>query len=379
MMIIALIALRFLGPSITEIPRPDAPFITVQTIVELGTMDGRDRALARVLNETILNGTQDFNRDRLLQYSTLTGERMKCTLSPDHFRIQLEVPSGQMMIAAEIMNDVLRNARLEDDDITATLNKIPFRQNNYWSEALQPWKLSYRIKRPALVSFYNQTFAPGAVRIAVSGPFKQGEAQAAFNSYFKDWIPPRPARKYLPEPDVVLDKHSAPVTTVELVGSQFAASDDNFPVQLLSATALGVGKWAATHRVLREKMGVSYRQEAVVTPTPLGFQTHIVFACSPNDNEDKLADDAKQALLGDVRGWNEDIRARALGMAEGYLLNSAPINPLCLDDNRPLSTSLEDETFLQGYWPAKAGKPWDANALLEQMRQVSLEQLKLAA
>src|SRR5437868_15120491 len=105
-MILPFLAAILTGNQIIEIPRADAPFITVQTIVELGTMDGRDRALARVLNETLLNGTQDFNRDRLLQYSTLAGERMKCTLSPDHFRIQLEVPSGHMMIAAEIMNDV---------------------------------------------------------------------------------------------------------------------------------------------------------------------------------------------------------------------------------------------------------------------------------
>src|SRR2546421_10877970 len=110
-MIFPLLAAILTGNHIIEIPRADAPFITVQTIVELGTMDGRDRALARVLNETLLNGTQDFNRDRLLQYSTLAGEPMKCTLSPDHLRNQLEVPRGQMILAETTMNDMLRNAR----------------------------------------------------------------------------------------------------------------------------------------------------------------------------------------------------------------------------------------------------------------------------
>jgi len=377
--IFPILTLALSGPQIVEIPRQDAPFITVQAVVYVSTMDARDKALARVLNETLLDGTTDFNRYRLLQYGTLAGERMKCTLSPDHFRIQLEVPNGQMLLAAEIMNDVLRNARLDDDDMKATLDRIPYRQSNYWSEALAPWKMDYRIKQPALISFYHQTFVPDSVRIAISGPFQAGDGLAAFQRYVQDWVPPKPARKYLPEPDLFLEKRSSPITTIELQGPHFSIEGGNFAAQLLSATAMGVGKWSAMHRVLREKMGLSYRQEAVITPTPLGFQTHLLFACAPVDGEDGLAENARKALLADVQSWNDQTRARALGMAEGYLLNSAPISPLCLDDNRPLSSSLEDETFLQAYWPMKTGKAWNAAALMEQMRQISLEQLKAAA
>ena len=379
-MILPLLLSTFSGPQIVEIPRADAPFITIQAIVQLGTLDARDKAFARIVNEILLDGTQDFNRDRLLQYSTLAGERMKCTLSDDHFRIQLEMPNGQMLTGAEIMNDVLRNARLEVDDINSAVDRIPFRQSNYWTEALEPWRFPYkRVKQQDVMTFYNQTFVPSAVTIGISGPFKQGEGLAAFQRYFQDWLPPRPARKYLPEQDLFLDKHSSAVTTVELYGPHFAAAGGNFAAQLLSATALGVGKWSAAHRVWREKLGISYRQEAVITPTPLGFQTHLVLACAPREDEMQLGEDARKALQADVKSWNEDIRARALGIASGYLLDSAPISPLGLDDDRPLSWSLEDETFLQAYWPEKAGKQWNAVALLEDMKGISLEQLKSAA
>src|SRR4051794_32246723 len=103
------------GPTILEFPEPLANHITVQAIVQTGSLNARDRALARILGDTILSATQDFNRDTILEYSTLAGYRMKCTVSADHFRIQLEVPKGQMKLGAQIMSDVLRHARFEED------------------------------------------------------------------------------------------------------------------------------------------------------------------------------------------------------------------------------------------------------------------------
>lgn len=367
-------------PTILEIPEKGASYTTVQAIVQTGSIEGRDRAYAKIVADTLLDGSQDFNKYRLLQYSTLAGERMRCTLSPDHFRIQLEVPNGQLMLGAEIMSDLLRNARLDDESVTDALAKAPFRASNYWAEALAPFKLNFsHIKRASIQAFYEHTFTPDNTSIAVLGDFKPGDAKAAFSRYLSDWTAPRPRRRELPEPDTALARHGFPLTTVGFEGSQFAGTDDALPTQLLTATALGVGKWSSMHRVLRERLGLSYRQEAVLTPTPLGFRLQLVFARAPGENESSLADQARAALQADVQTWNEDVRQRALGMAEAYLLNGAPVSPLDFDDLRPIGSNLEDETFMQAYWRAKVGKAWDPHALLEQMKAVSLEQMKAAA
>jgi hypothetical protein len=377
-MILALL-LAATGLNIIEIPNANAPFVTVQASIQTGSLQAKDRALAQLVDDTILDATADYNHYKLGQFSTLAGESMRCSMSPDHFRIQLEVPKDQLQLGGDIMNDVLRHARFDLDTLTTELDHVTSRQRDYWSETIQPWNLSFtRISQKDVIDFYGRVFRPENVTIAISGPFAVGEGEAALNHYMADWTLPKPKlyRDYSDVPKT-LAQHSFPITTLDIHGSQYTAGDDMFPQQLLAATALGVGKWSSMHRILREKLAMSYRQEAVVLPTPLGFETHLVVVLDPLSSTS--SEPIKKALLDDVATWDDSIRDRAIGMAQSYLLQEAPVNPLYFDGTRPITGSLEDQTFLQAYWQQKANTTWNAMRLLIMMKKVSLADLKKTA
>src|SRR5206468_702690 len=152
----------------------------------------------------------ELNHDQLLQYSTLTGERMQCSLYGDHIRIQVEVPRGQMTLGAEITNDLLRQARFDEETVRAELDSAPSRQLNFWNEALSTWQDDFgRVRCSDVLSFYQALFIPknitvtvgGAfsavdaspalnITVTVGGAFSAGEASTAFAPYFSDWKDP---------------------------------------------------------------------------------------------------------------------------------------------------------------------------------------------
>ena len=102
----------------------------------------------------------------------------------------------------------------------------------------------------------------------------------------------------------------------------------------------------------------------------------MIMLTSPFPDEVNLIENTRAALLDDVKTWDDSIRTRALGMAEAYLLNGAPMSPLFLDGASTVGPTLEEQTFLQGYWREKAGKPWDSKQLLALMNKTSLDDMK---
>jgi predicted Zn-dependent peptidase len=381
---IALLACSLLaGPVVLEAPDAKAPYITVQMVVRLGALNAREQAMAQVIHDTLTNATESYNQDQLAEYSTLTGEPPRCTLSGDHFRVQIAVPKGQLELAGELTDELLLHGRFAEDVVQADLISAQTRPSSYWAELLQPYKLDFRkIRRDQVIEFYQKSFTPENTTIAVSGPFAPGEAQAAMVKFLAGWAAPKaplvPRHDYTPPP-ALLGRHGFPVTTVELYGPEFLADEADVASNLMVATALGVGKGSSMHQVLREKMGVSYIQQAILAPTPGGFQTHLVMVLKPGDDETAMVDTMRNALTQDVGTWTEDTRHRAIGMALAYLQNQSIATPLYWDGASPVGPSLEDQTFMKAYWKEKVGEDWDPARLLAAMRRVDLEELKKRA
>lgn len=382
---IALLAAALIAtPDVLEYPDPSAPYITVQAVVRFGALSGKEQALAQVIEDTLTNATESYNEDQIWQYSTMAGEPLTCSLSGDHFRVQLAVPKGQMALAAELTSELLMHARFAEDVVQADLVSAAHRPVSYWAELLQPFQLDYqRIRQEDVVGFYHKTFIPGNTTIAVGGDFDKGDGQAQMAKYLDGWAAPvQPLyhiRRIEPAPPALLARHAFPVTTVELYGHEYGKTEPDFAANLLVTTAIGVGKGSAMFRILREKMGMSYLQQAIVAPTPGGFQTHMVMVVKPSDDETSLVDIMRGALLADVANWDESTRQRALGMAEAFLKNQAIATPLYFDGASPVGFGYADELFLNAYWTEKMGHAWDASKVLNQMREVSLDDLKKMA
>lgn len=382
-MIAALAAgLALSGPTVLVLPNPNASLIDVQAIVSVGTLTSHEQALAQVVRDTLLDATADFNEDDLRHYSALAGSAMRCTLSADHYRIELEMPKGQLDLAGQIMCDVLQHPRFDDSVIQAELQALPFRRRSYWSEALYSWNLDYsRINQPAVEAFFQRVFTPNATTIVISGPIGQlSDDPTSYWPRLANWNQPKPDwRKDYSGPTAPLSEHAFPITTAELYSSEYDGSDASFPLQLLVATALGAGKGSAMHRVLREQLALTYLQQAVVTPTANGFRTRLFLIHSPSGEDSSLCETARKALLEDVKSWSAETLERAIGMAQAYLLAGAEATPLYLDASSPLTQSPQDQAFLAGYWKEKTGNAWDARKLLGLMKQVTLGNLKSTA
>jgi len=382
-MIVFLAAVALSGPLVLELPDDKQPYITVQAVVKLGVLNGKEQALAQILHDTLLDATENYNEEQIWQYSTLAGESMRCTLSGDHFRIQLAVPKGQMSLAGELTSELLERARFAEDVIQADIVTTPNRPASYWSELLQPFKLDYRkIHHEDVVNFYRKTFTPENTTIAIAGPFSSGEGKAAMDKYLDGWsAPKRPSyvRRYEDPPPPLLARHAFPVTTVELYGPEFGSSEADFAAHLLVTSALGVGKGCSMFRILREKMGLSYIQQGIVAPTPGGFQTHLVMVQSPAEDEAPQVETMRAALAADVATWDEATRQRAMGMALAFLQNEAIATPLYLDGAGAVGFGNEDKVFLTAYWTEKMGHAWDPAAILHEMRQVNLDEMKKMA
>jgi predicted Zn-dependent peptidase len=382
-MIFALALAALSGPQVLEYPDPKAPNIVVQAVVKLGPLSGREQAMAQIIDDTLLDATDSYDEGQIWQYSTLAGESMKCSLSGDHFRIQLTVPKGQMSLAGELTAELLEHSRLTEGVIQSDIVTASIRPASYWSELLQPFKLNYKkMHHDEVMEFYHKVFVPANTTIAVAGPFTTGEGQAAMDKYIGDWSAPKVpsyVRHIQDPPPPLLGHHAFPVTTVELYGPEYGSSEADFAANLLVTTALGVGKGSSMFRVLREKMDLSYIQQAIVAPTPGGFQTHLVMIVKPSAEEAPLVDTMRAALAADVATWNEDTRKRALGMALAFLQNEAIATPLYLDGASAVGFGHDDHIFLNAYWTEKMGNAWDPGALLTLMRQVTLEDMKKMA
>jgi predicted Zn-dependent peptidase len=197
---------------------------------------------------------------------------------------------------------------------------------------------------------------------------------------FSDWVPSRLTR---PAADFnrrvpVLGNNTA-VSTFEIRSPAVAGSDPKFPAVILSTFAMGVGKDSSLFRVVREKLRISYRQEAILWPSPTGFELRLLIARSDPSFNPELGSSVKAELEADVDKWTDATRDRAIGMARGsYQFKTGP-NPMYLSVRAPLSSSLEDQTFFRLFWQFKSGSAWNAETFVARLESVSTEDLKSAA
>jgi hypothetical protein len=208
--------------------------------------------------------------------------------------------------------------------------------------------------------------------LAVSGPISPGEATRTWQDIASENADPKPIRFFEPPSEA----ESVNPSVKSIVGPAISAADPELPSTILAMIALGSGKASTLHRVLREQLGLSYRQEAVLTPIAQGWIPQLIYQL-PEGVTAERASAVQPAIATDVAQWTEATRKRALGMAKVIFRMGVPFSPLY---NEPSGASDSDEeTFFDAWWFSRTGKRFDVASFLDHLDSVDLATLQKTA
>ncbi|HSI73978.1 MAG TPA: hypothetical protein VK934_12445, partial [Fimbriimonas sp.] len=242
-----------------------------------------------------------------------------------------------------------------------------------WGSALRPHFYNRsNATREEVVKVYEQVFRPEHVTLAVGGPLKEGAVSEEWSKRVAAWQPPR-MRRYIEDlsPKAFAFSQNA---TVEAIDFSSAAPPNLLP-RLLALFALGSGKGSSLFRVVRQQLGLSYRSEAVLSPTETGFNTRLVILAEPGASSERI----REALLKDINTWKEPERVRALGMAQAVIERENGFSPFYLSGLEPIVSDFEGRVFMAGYWHMKTGLAWNPALILANLNDIPLTELQEAA
>ena len=364
----------FAPARVVELVKPQATSISIQALVTVPQLGAKDWAKLDILGRTIVKQTQAYPRREMLMVTN--GAPVRFDMSPDHVRLAVTVPPGSLKAGLILMESLLRDASLNQDAIDTATQEIS--APDYWTAALDPVaRPNVHLTSDEAHTLYGRVFRPENILLAVGGKFAPGDAESIWASRMEGWQVEALPRGYFDNSQpTYLTQSPGLVTTIDLAFPPIASGDAALSAKILSLFALGVGKGSSLFQVIREKHAWSYRQEAVLSPSKDGWIPRLMIASIPFAEPKERAKMIQAELLDDVKAWTEATRKRAIGMAEAVFTHQVPFSPFYVHGKSGISDSLEDQTYMAAYWPMKTGQPWNPQALLESMRNVSLDELK---
>lgn len=374
----SLLALAILasGPKVVEAIDPTANRLAVQIVVKLPELDARELGMAKVLEDILLDGTQQFTKAQLMSMTNALGMPIRCWLMPDSLRIQYSLPKGSMQAATAIADSVCRHASLSAESLAASLASLPFKNRDYWVEALDPFVAKYeRIRLSDLREFYGHLFRPENITIGVAGSFTKGEAEGQFASMFTDWVPAKdtyPRYHFTDFPKEMVSRRRQ-IATVELSSE---AMPEDVGKNVLMASVMGLGKGSVVFRTLREKLALSYRQEAFLWPSASGLQLRVIAVVTDVERARQAEPTMRSEILAAVDALSEEDLGRAKALLRSAWQDGVIGGPIYFDNGRPLAGTPEDAALLAAYGQIKTNVPWSLDFLLSKVQNVSLDDLK---
>ena len=360
------------SPTFLETPVAGAEEIAFAAFAPLPKEFGeKDRQRLAVAVRTLANGSQEYSRRGVFEVTD--GRTVGAALLPDGVLVRFVVPSRNLVNGVALMEGLLRRPSVTDEALGEALRRLQRGEPDYWVSALRPGGNSLRsLRADEARALLARTFNPTRTVVAAVGGFAAGDPEARWRRRTADWRPVREPRYPDISPTPEPKDNPAGITSVELRGAAFPATDPLLAARWLALLALGVGKGGALFRDVRQVEGWSYRQEAILWPDRAGLVPRLVAAAAPEAGEAGRAEGLRATLLKGVAGLTEGDRERALGVA------GLGLGPLWLFDG-PVGDSPLDRASLDAYWWSKAGVRWDWARLEGAMREVPLDELKRVA
>lgn len=371
-----LFALAFAGPKVVEVSEPGSGQVVVQAFVKAPpNMSDREQAAWAVLALTLYDGTSEFSRYPLVSYGSQAGIPLKIEAWPDFLSIRIVEPKGGLSVGAQILESLCYRASLTTQATQESIQTLRRRRTDGWSAALSNLDPPYdKVTIEQVRNLYAVAFRPENITLVFGGELLGGEGQkeAAVRFVPAAQAPSRlrfdrPARPRLSTKDRV--------ATFELCGDPLTPNSVSGKAKLLATFALGVGKDAGLFKIVRQRLRLSYRQEAVLWPSQRGWLPRFLFARSADDARPETLGEVREALLKDVETWEAPTLERARVMAKAAFSGSSPVTPFWVSPDGRMTSSLSDRCAWTGLNAMMTG----AGVETPELDDVTLEELKAAA
>lgn len=381
---IAALALAVAPPLLSDLvtyTMPELETVTVQALVNLPRLPDAERLCIRAAWAALPKGSEEYSGVTIRNYAGQSGRPIVCRVAGDHLFLRVTFPKTQVSTAFSMVESLLRRPLLSAEDLETALKGLQSASNDPWHAMLDSeiWPEA-KPSRDEVVAVYRKLVTPEATTLAVGGGFSPASLGAELKR-FEDWVRPRASgyvRPWAARPTLVL-KSPGSVGMLEFFGPEFPAADEKFPVRLLAASALGVGRGAAIQRVAREQMGFSYRQEGFLQPTPGGFRMRLLLAHADGSQLSDWLGPLKEALTADIKKWTQSDALRAAEVIRTWVEDGIGICPIRLFSDGHALASCEERTHFLAWWRMKFGREFSADDLMGRLRQVKLDDLKLEA
>lgn len=369
------------GPKfVVELPEA-GPVVVVEALVPAPPdMGDREQAAWNVMADALYDGTAEFSRDRLREYASQAGVPLTIEAFPDFIKVQITEPKGGLKVASQILESLVLRASLTDEAIKESWTRLKSRRMGDWEQALLDFDLPYsQVTADNVRNVYDQAFRPDNIVFVFAGDLVAGEGQAQVDERFKGILAPTPRRIRFDRLPRTWVKHSGRVSTFEWRGRPLSVGKVDDLSTVLAVFALGVGKEGAMHRVLREKLGWTYRQEAVLWPSLKGWVPRLIFAKESTEADPELANQALEQLKSDVATWSDATLKRAKAMLKTSMTGDNPLCPFWTGLSGPFEPNLQDRASLAGINALCSGSPMDVADMVSRADAVTLAELKAAA
>lgn len=377
---LALLCALLPAPRVVELPEA-GPVVVVQAFVPAPPdMGDREQAAWNVLADALLDGTDEFSRDRLREFGGQAGVPLTVEAFPDFIKIQIVEPKGGLKVAGQVLESMVLRSSLTSAAIEESRNRLKLRRFGAWEQSILDFDLPYaQVTAEHVRNLYAQAFRPESMVFVFGGDILTGEGQQQVDERFKVKQEPAPRRARFDRAPRTWVKHSDPVTTFEWRGTPLSPGKVEDTTKILAVFALGVGKEGSMHRVLREGLGWTYRQEAIFWPSLKGWVPRLLFARSSADGDPAQVGTALDALKKDCESWDTSTVARAQAMLKTSLRGGNPLCPFWTDLSGPYGATLTDRCSWAGLSALMAGLAIDTTDLESKVASVTVEELKAAA
>ena len=358
--------------------REPSPYVVVQAYLKAPEMTERETAAWQVLGKLLLEGTIEHTPQTIREYGSQAGVPPKVVTMRDYLRLQIVLPKSGLSLAGEFVYAILTRPALREQDVARAIEQLQAEEPPPWIVAMDGLDYRYdRLRAGDVRRVWERALRPENLSFVVGGGIEPGAGQEELQARFERWTPLRdagsPRADPRPRPRLSV---SGEVSTFMLTGPTLTPASASSAARLLAVFALGVGKDGSMHRVLREELGLSYLQGAILWPTKDGWSPRLFMVRKTEDGEAKYAAVMRDALLKDIEQWDEGTVLRAQAMAEAAFTRDLAGSPVWLDQEGPMAQSLADRCAWRGYLEMIGSGALRESVLVSAMRNVDLDQLR---